>query len=139
MEPLTPDDVLERIGGFGRYQFLLLLVMGFMKIFGDGFQAMVATFLAAEPPWRCVSNSSSCNVTGSISPGHLDYRLRCNLARDQWEFDTSEFNSIVTEVSILLHEIRSNYTISELHVGTLSPSQSESVHSTLCHKSLMTT
>ncbi|KXJ10286.1 Organic cation transporter-like protein [Exaiptasia diaphana] len=97
MDPLSTDEVLDKIGSFGRYQFLLLILMGFMQIFGDGFQGMIASFLAAEPPWRCVSNSSSCNITGSFSPGQDGYKLRCRLHRDQWEFDTSEFTSIVSE------------------------------------------
>jgi len=99
MDCLTPDQVLDQIGGFGRYQFLLLMLMGFMKIFGDGFQAMITSFIAAEPPWRCVTNSSVCNTTGSFSPGKEGYEFRCSLPRDAWEFDTTEMTSIVSEVS----------------------------------------
>ncbi|EDO38918.1 predicted protein [Nematostella vectensis] len=70
--------------------------MAFMKIFGDGFQAMVMTFLAAEPAWRCVTNSTVYNV-GNILPGHASYELRCHLSRNDWEFNTTEFNSIVSK------------------------------------------
>jgi hypothetical protein len=98
-DPLTVDQVIEKIGSFGRYQIRLFAIMGFMKIFGDGFQIMIPTFLSSEPPWKCVENSTVCNVTGgSISLGNELYSLRCGLPRSEWEFDTSEFTSIVSEV-----------------------------------------
>lgn len=95
---LTIDDVMEKIGSYGRYQHKLLLICGFMKVFGDGFQMMVPTFLSAEPPWRCKENSSACNLTGIFKPGDKNYKFRCSIPRDDWEFDTSDFNSVVTEV-----------------------------------------
>ena len=101
MSSLTPDEVLEEIGSFSRYQIRLLFLMGFMKIVRDGFQMMITTFLAAEPPWTCVTNSSSCNITENILPGHEFYNLRCRLPRSEWEFNTTEFSSIVSEVRYL--------------------------------------
>lgn len=99
MEALTIDEILEKIGSFGRYQIRLILLMGFMKIFGDGFQVMILSFIAAEPPWKCAANSTACNVTGTIVPGHIQYKLRCNISRDDWEFDTTKFTSLVSEVN----------------------------------------
>ena len=96
---LTVDDVLEKIGSMNRYQYRLVMIMGLMKMFGYAFQAMISTFLSAEPPWRCKYNSSACNLTGTFKPGDDDYKFRCSIPRDQWEFDTSEFNSVVSEVS----------------------------------------
>lgn len=95
---LTVDDVMEKIGSFARYQYRLLFIFGFMKIFGDAFQAMIPIFLSVEPPWRCKDNSSECNLTGIFNPGDENYKFRCSIPRDQWEFDTSELNSVVTEV-----------------------------------------
>ena len=100
MNSLNPDEVLGEIGSFGRYQTRLLMILGAMKIFRDSFQTLITTFIAAEPPWKCVANSSSCNITGNILPGHQFYNLRCRLPRSEWEFDTSEFSSIVSEVCI---------------------------------------
>ena len=98
---LTIDDVMEKIGSYNRYQYRLLLICGFMKIFGDGFQVMITTFLSAEPPWRCKDNSSSCNLTGIFKPGDDDYKFRCSIPRQDWEFDTSDFNSVVAEVTFI--------------------------------------
>ena len=96
---LTVDDVLEKIGSMGRYQYRLVMIMGFMKMFGYAFQAMISTFLSAEPPWRCKDNSSACNLTGIFRPRDKNYTFRCSIPRSDWEFDTSEFNSVVSEVS----------------------------------------
>lgn len=98
---LTIDDVMEKIGSYSRYQHRLLLICGFMKIFGDGFQIMIPTFLSAEPPWRCKENSSACNLTGIFKPGDKNYTFRCSIPRDEWEFDTSQFNSVVAEVKFI--------------------------------------
>lgn len=98
---LTVDDVMEKIGSFARYQYRLLFIFGFMKIFGDTFQAMIPIFLSVEPPWRCKDNSSVCNLTGIFNPGDENYKFRCSIPRDQWEFDTSELNSVVTEFDLV--------------------------------------
>ena len=104
---LTVDDVLDKIGSFGRYQFRLLLIFGFMYLFGNSILVMIPTFLSIEPPWRCKEGSSACNLTGIFKPGDHNYNFRCSISRDDWEFDTNEItNSVVTEVSpasLLVH------------------------------------
>lgn len=96
---LTVDDVMDKIGSFGRYQYRLLFIFGFMKIFGDGIQIMIPTFLSIEPAWRCKDNNSACNLTGLFRPGNDNYSYRCSIPRDAWEFDRSEIkSSVVTEV-----------------------------------------
>ena len=97
---LTVDDVLDKIGSFGRYQLRLLLIFGFMYLFGNSILVMIPTFLSIEPPWRCKEGSSACNLTGIFKPGDHNYNFRCSISRDDWEFDTNEItNSVVTEVS----------------------------------------
>ncbi|XP_068710266.1 organic cation transporter protein-like [Montipora foliosa] len=98
---LSVDDVMEEIGSLQRYQYRLLFVFGFMKIFGDAFQIMIPTFLSVEPPWRCKDNSTVCNITGIFKPGDDSYNYRCAIPRDQWEFDTRELNSVVTEFDLV--------------------------------------
>ena len=97
---LTVDDVLDKIGSFGRFQLRLLLIFGFMYLFGNSILVMIPTFLSIEPPWRCKEGSSACNLTGIFKPGDHNYNFRCSIPRDDWEFDTNEItNSVVTEVS----------------------------------------
>ena len=95
---LTIDDAMEKIGSYNRYQYRLLLICGYMQLFNGGFQVMIPTFLSAEPPWRCKDTSSACNLTGIFKPGDDNYNFRCSIPRDDWEFDTSDFNSVVAEV-----------------------------------------
>ncbi|KAJ7383015.1 hypothetical protein OS493_031185 [Desmophyllum pertusum] len=94
---LTIDDVMEKIGSMSRYQYRLLLICGYGQLFAAAFQVMIPTFLSVEPPWRCKDNSSACNLTGTFKPGDPNYKFRCSISRDDWEFDTSELNSVVTE------------------------------------------
>ncbi|XP_078358937.1 organic cation transporter protein-like [Oculina patagonica] len=94
---LTIDDVMEKIGSYNRFQYRLLMICGYIMIFGVAFQVMIPTFLSAEPPWRCKDNSSACNLTGTFKPGDKDYNFRCSIPREDWEFDTSDFNSVVAE------------------------------------------
>ena len=95
---LTVDEVLERIGSFGYYQIRLLLILSFLEWFPIGFQVLLMTFIAAEPNWQCVSNSSVCTRSGMFAPGHKYFKERCNMNRSQWEF-TKEFTSVATEVT----------------------------------------
>ena len=60
---LTVDDVMDKIGSFGRYQYRLLFIFGFMKIFGDGIQIMIPTFLSIEPAWQ---KMKSCDCLLSL-------------------------------------------------------------------------
>lgn len=117
---LTIDDVFEEIGSMGRYQYTLVMVMGLMKMFGYAFQAMISTFLSAEPPWRCKDNSTVCNLTGIFKPGDDNYDFRCSISRHDWEFDTSKFNSVVSEWDLVCDvSALSSLTRSVLFLGFL--------------------
>ena len=63
---LNVDGFLEKIGGMGRFQWLVAVVVGIMLI-PVTFQALIMTFLGLEPPWRCVSGSTICNFTSKLS------------------------------------------------------------------------
>ena len=95
---LTIDEALEQVGSMGRYQIRLVAIFIFCAFFVIGFQALLVTFIAAEPGWKCVENSTVCNLTGVHSPGSDHYKSRCDMDRDDWEFST-EFTSAVTQVS----------------------------------------
>ena len=94
---LTVDEALEKVGTFGRFQILLLLFSNCLRWVWSGWPILVMTFLSAEPPWRCVANSTVCTLSGVINIGDDDYDKRCNMSRTEWEF-SRDFTSVVTEV-----------------------------------------
>lgn len=93
---LTTDEVLERIGSFGRYQIVLNLYFNIAYAFWWGFPVMVMVFIATEPGWKC-KNNSTCPYTDTISLGHDHYNHRCDIPREDWEF-ADDYSSVVTEV-----------------------------------------
>ena len=97
---LTTDQYLEKIGSFGRYQILLLIFLNGLVFFWFGFPVMIPVFITAEPPWRCVANSSVCKLNGTMNPRHDNYSFRCDISRDEWEF-VDDFTSVVTEVKLV--------------------------------------
>ncbi|PFX15269.1 organic cation transporter protein-like isoform X1 [Stylophora pistillata] len=97
---LTTDEYLEKIGSFGRYQILLLVFLNGLIFFWFGWPVMIPVFITAEPPWRCVANSSVCQLNGTMNSRHPDYKFRCNISRDQWEF-VDDFTSVVTEFDLV--------------------------------------
>lgn len=93
---LTTDEVLEKIGSFGRYQIVLNVFFNIAYGLWWGFPVMVMVFIASEPGWRC-KNNSTCPFTKTISLGEDNYTHRCDIPREDWEF-ADDFTSVVTEV-----------------------------------------
>ena len=96
---LTIDEVLERIGGHGRFQTLLFLSMTYLYMAMAAFHLMVIAFIAGEPYWECVGNSTTCNFTEAVSTVSKRYKERCSMPRSEWKF-TDTYTSTVTEVRI---------------------------------------
>ena len=96
----TVDEMLERVGQMGRFQ-TTRLAMYFLILCAPTFQFLNMFFLAAEPPWQCVRNSSACKLNGSFMVGDADYDFRCKINRSEWEYARYEgpHESIVSEVS----------------------------------------
>ena len=95
---LTTDEFLERIGSFGCYQIALAVFVNLGYALWWSFEVMVMVFIASEPPWRC-KNNSTCPFTEAISIGHENYKYRCDISRNDWEFQ-GDFTSVVTEVKL---------------------------------------
>ncbi|KAK3748299.1 hypothetical protein QZH41_007334 [Actinostola sp. cb2023] len=97
MKTSITDEIIEKVGSFGRYQLRVLLILSYAMFF-CGMTLLVMTFSTAEPPWKCVSNSSACALNGTYKVGDKNYDYRCDLARSEWKFDLDgTFDSIVTE------------------------------------------
>ncbi|CAH3191008.1 unnamed protein product, partial [Porites evermanni] len=94
---LSVDGFLSKIGSMGRFQWTLVCVVGIMLV-PVTFQTLIMTFLALEPPWRCVQNSTVCNFTQEFSPTGNDpnKNFRCEISDTEWEF-TKPYTSIITE------------------------------------------
>ena len=109
---LDIDQVLEQIGSMGRYQIRFIGAMCYLGFFVSGFQTMIMTFIATEPGWRCVTNSTLCNATGVYRPGDVGYNDRCDrkLPSSEWEYEDT-FTSTVTEVCT------GRFEISSLHLS----------------------
>ena len=100
----TTDQVFEKIGSFGRYQILLLIYANLLVCFWFAWPTLLATFIAAEPGWRCVENgnNSECKVNGTVYPSDENFDHRCDIAREAWEF-VDDYTSVVTEVTGTAH------------------------------------
>lgn len=96
---LTVDQVLEKIGEFNKFQWILLGIFGYSVFAIGAFPIMIVTFITAEPDWQCVKgyNSSICNFTTSIGLTSDDYKARCDMPREAWTY-VDGFTSTVTEV-----------------------------------------
>ena len=94
---VTVDEVLNQIGGYGKYQILMLQFVGFIEFGLSSFNVMIITFIAGEPTWECVSNSTVCNMTGTIDTTSDDYKARCDMPRSEWKFSDT-YTSVVSEV-----------------------------------------
>ncbi|XP_078368747.1 organic cation transporter protein-like isoform X2 [Oculina patagonica] len=118
---LTPDQVLEKVGSFGRYQLLLLIFANVLGWCWYGWPALLNTFIAAEPGWRCVqnNNNSECKVNGTVYPGDKSFYHRCNISRDAWEF-VDDYTSAVTEFDLVCDkELYGTISSSLVYLGSL--------------------
>ncbi|XP_022805229.1 solute carrier family 22 member 15-like [Stylophora pistillata] len=125
---VTTDAFLERIGSFGRYQIALNLFFNLCYLFWWAVPVMIMVFIASEPSWKCVNNST-CPFTDSISIRDKRYKYRCNISREDWEFQ-DDFTSVVTEFNLVCDRgslgfvstsvIFAGFFVGSIVVGTLS-------------------
>ena len=95
---LSADEVLEEVGSFGWFQKRLLILFNLLSALLFGWAVMVTGIITAEPPWKCVNNSSVCLFDDLMAPGDTNYEFRCDISRSEWVFD-DEMTSVVTEVT----------------------------------------
>ena len=100
-KPLTTksleiDDVLEVIGGYGRFQLIvqiILLVAALPQIFA----AYMMVFAGETPTWRCSINSTRCNSTLIFSDSN---EQRCYMERSAWMYTELRPYSVVTDFDL---------------------------------------
>jgi len=96
---LTTDEFLEKIGSFGRYQIAINIFFNLCYALWWAIPVMISVFIASDPGWKC-KNNSTCPFTETISLGDKRYSHRCDIPREDWEFN-DDFASIVTEFELV--------------------------------------
>ncbi len=100
------DEVLPYIGELGKYQIILISMLALM-ILTAGFPVLIMFFAAQNPPWTCVTNSTVCTLNGTFSSKDVNtYKARCDMPRSEWKFTKPKSYSIVTQVAVIVIEIR---------------------------------
>ena len=123
---LSVDRVLREIGQMGPYQIRTLVFFMFLFL-PITFQTLVMVFVADNTAWKCSGavprNESSClqanqSATKIYMSGTDDFRRRCKLDRDQWEFAGSLYEgpeeTIVTSVSFNGHAVMGSIRLERL-------------------------
>ena len=98
------DEAINMSGSFGRYQFLVNVLMNAVYLTLD-VHAYILYFVASDPPWTCVNKTSSlfCKQHfGKRIPESSDlFEERCKLNRSEWIFTKDKTYSIVTEYDLV--------------------------------------
>ena len=99
------DDVLNYLGGYGRFQILLNITLCMVMI-SVAPHIFVMYFVALDPPWRCVTNSTVCTLNRTMT---RDDKERCSMSRSHWKYTESYDYSIITEYDIYCQHQWVNY------------------------------
>ena len=104
----TFDKALDGVGQFGKYQFIVQIIVSFVKFFQE-MQVLVAYFLTLEPQWKCKSQFSRSCMNGTYlfqNKSHDDVNMsvtfpfedkrRCSMPRELWEYTEAQDYSVVT-------------------------------------------
>ncbi|XP_052818707.1 organic cation/carnitine transporter 2-like isoform X2 [Mya arenaria] len=102
---LTPDEVIEELGGCGRFQWRLSIIAHLMKTLA-GWSTVSMLLISATPPWRCMDNEhcnnatfmATSNDTASVCPTKSCYHG--NATCQNIQFDDG-LNTIVTEYKLV--------------------------------------
>ena len=95
--PLQIDEVLPLIGGFGRFQKIIVLFISVIQI-SVAILVLIPYFVQDNPKWKCVENSTVCLLNGTFGRESRWYKERCVMSRSEWIFTKPKHYSIVTQV-----------------------------------------
>ena len=95
---MSIEEILVAIGEYRLYQILLTLMI-FYCVLPNSLLHLSFFFVAYNPGWQCVANSSVCNDTGIIRPADKQYKARCSMSRTEWQYPEPDDFSVVTQVS----------------------------------------
>ena len=114
---ITVSDLLPYIGEFGLFQCVQQVFLSFILV-ALTMPIYVIYFASLDSPWRCVSNSTICNLNGTFSSGETHYQARCDMPRDEWEFTQPKQYSVVTEFDLYCQSSwKTQLTVSSFYLG----------------------
>ena len=90
------DQILSKIGGYGRYQLFIQIAVMFAAI-SEPLQGLMMYYAADTPSWICATNSTKC-TNETDYPSH-DLQ-RCSMPRYSWRYTKNKQYSIVTEFNL---------------------------------------
>ena len=96
----SPDDVIHELGGCGRFQIRMIVLVHLMKTI-TCWSSTVLVFVAAIPQWRCIDDS----VDNSLSDTNITLEKSCKTLNGtpcaKFEFSPG-MRTIVSEVIVIL-------------------------------------
>ena len=102
---LTIDEYLIKTGECGRFQIVMVALMGIAMI-PMSFPPLIFYFIGNDPAWSCSSNVTHTN--GTFCSSHNSSLVfkhtlseRCRLDRKEWHFVNHGRSTLVTEVRYL--------------------------------------
>ncbi|XP_066936713.1 solute carrier family 22 member 15-like [Clytia hemisphaerica] len=102
MEIITHiDQVLPLIGEIGLFQILYICILCLITIPAT-FQTLIIYFVADNPGWHCVANSTTCTLKEPVITSTMTdlYKTRCSFLRSEWEYVEEDLYSVVTEFDL---------------------------------------
>ena len=110
------ESVLSNIGGYGRFQFFVHLVMIFSST--AELVSNLSTYFAGLPsPWLCVAGSTICTSNATFSS---DDMTKCNMPRSEWKYLRSESESFYVQFDLSCdREWMAQLPTSTFYLGTM--------------------
>ena len=95
------EDLLAKVGEFGRYQWVLTGVLSMMMM-TMSIHPVLMVFVALDPSWECNkdNNSTSCHLNGSLPS---DDERRCDMRRGDWKYTQPPHFSIISQFDVICH------------------------------------
>lgn len=106
----TPDDIIHELGGCGRFQLRIAIVVHLMKTIVC-WCSMSMVFVSATPDWWCIDDVSNDNLnetTDNVSSAYKACHRSNGSTCATIEFST-EMRTIVSEVRMVVHAIQGLY------------------------------
>lgn len=137
------DKALAYVGGFGKYQILLNLLLISMSI-PVTFQLFMMFFATVSPTWMCHRDSTTCTFNNTRRSND---DARCSMSRADWEYTKPKEYSLVTQFDLVcdkewLVELVSSsfyifFAVSSVFIGWISDSYGRRIVLMPCYTTII--